>query len=369
MLNRLICFIPLLLAVNVNTTPDTHGGLPGRQGDADSLSTIEQPSQNLSIPTDEAKGYLKEGTLYWGRRVPDDISSRVKVLPQVNFDDHIPKGNYSGITHLFGNYYAVVSDKMDNNEKGYYVFNIDINKKGKITNIRNCGYTRLPGKNEDEEAVAFNPNNKHIYIGDEEGSYIEEYDQATDSLIRRTQIEMYHDRGVHNLQIESLCYDPARQSIFTINEGPLKGDNGLMLRLLQLDGDLMLTHEYTYLLDAPLADPKDISGDYAHGVSELLSLGDGSLLALEREFFVAKAKIGSWVMNKVFRIFPGYQGKQFVAGWRTHMNLLEMNLANYEGMCEGPRLPDGRRVIILCADSQDRYKGFLKDYFRTLVIG
>ena len=74
-------------------------------------------------------------------------------------------------------------------------------------------------------------------------------------------------------------------------------------------------------------------------------------------------------MNKVFRIFPGYQGKQFVAGWRTHMNLLEMNLANYEGMCEGPRLPDGRRVIILCADSQDRYKGFLKDYFRTLVIG
>jgi hypothetical protein len=31
---------------------------------------------------------------------------------------------------------------------------------------------------------------------------------------------------------------------------------------------------------------------------------------------------------------------------------IDVALANYEGMCLGPRLPDGRRCLVLIADTQ-----------------
>ena len=43
-----------------------------------------------------------------------------------------------------------------------------------------------------------------------------------------------------------------------------------------------------------------------------------------------------------------------VTGWITVLGASESGIANYEGMCLGPKLPDGRQVIILCADSQGR---------------
>ena len=45
-----------------------------------------------------------------------------------------------------------------------------------------------------------------------------------------------------------------------------------------------------------------------------------------------------------------------------------LDLANYEGMCLGPVLPDGGRVLILVADSQAGYKGILRDWFKTIVL-
>ena len=168
--------------------------------------------------------------------------------------------------------------------------------------------------------------------------------------------------------MESLTVDRRRVSVFTINEGPLKGDNGLMLRLLEFTPNLNLKKQYTYILDMPLDDSPTIDESHAFGVAELLSLGDGTLLVLEREFKVEGLKIGSWVMNKIFRITPGNPDKTFVTGWRTVLGASDSGLANYEGMCLGPTLPDGRQVIILCADSQNRHMGVLRDWFRTVVL-
>ena len=55
----------------------------------------------------------------------------------------------------------------------------------------------------------------------------------------------------------------------------------------------------------------------------------------------------------------------------TRMNLLQQNFANYEGMCLGRRLADGRQTILLVSDSQGGYgRGpvHLKDYVRVLII-
>jgi hypothetical protein len=63
-----------------------------------------------------------------------------------------------------------------------------------------------------------------------------------------------------------------------------------------------------------------------------------------------------------------FVGKQLVTSWRTSISLLGRKLANFEGMCLGPRTADGGQVIIFVADSQDQYGGILRDWFKTIVV-
>jgi hypothetical protein len=53
-----------------------------------------------------------------------------------------------------------------------------------------------------------------------------------------------------------------------------------------------------------------------------------------------------------------------LAKWRTR----NLRFANYEGMCLGPVLDDGRQVVVLVSDSQNQYGSLLKDWFRTLIV-
>ena len=295
-----------------------------------------------------------------------DIGGREAVLCMPFDARDVPAGNYSGIVRLGGNRYALVSDK--NEQGGYFIFNIDIDDKGNITSVKNRGFRQLESKNLDEEAIAYDKENHNIYIGKEKTSEIVRYNILDGTINGSTVVTDFRDYGYSNRTIESLTYDKRRMSVFTINEGPLKGDNGLMLRLMEYTPNLNLKRQYTYILDMSLDDSPTNDDSHAFGVAELLSLGDGTLLVLEREFKVAGMKIGSWVMNKIFRITPGHPEKTFVTGWRTVLGASDSGLANYEGMCLGPTLPDGRQVIILCADSQDRHMGVLRDWFRTVIL-
>ena len=48
----------------------------------------------------------------------------VKENKQRAFPKNMPAGNYSGIVHIDGNEYAIVSDKSE--KDGFHIFNIDI---------------------------------------------------------------------------------------------------------------------------------------------------------------------------------------------------------------------------------------------------
>lgn len=306
--------------------------------------------------------------------VPDVMTTSVKSgLPHGEvtlgkpFDaEDVPAGNYSGMVRLGGNRYALVSDKADRG--GYFIFNIDIDSLGNITSVKSRGFRQLETRNLDEEAIAYDKDNHNIYIGREETSEIVRYDILDGRRTGVTVVADYRDNGFSNRTIESLTFDRKRLSVFTINEGPLKGDNGLMLRLMEYTPNLNLKKQYTYILDTPLDDSPATDERHVFGVSEIVSMGDGTLLVLEREFKMAGVRIGSWVMNKIFRITPGKPGKTFVTGWRTVLGASDSALANYEGMCLGPKLPDGRQVLILCADSQGRHFGVLRDWFRTVIL-
>lgn len=306
----------------------------------------------------------KLDTIVWNGTIQDaDISKSVKVNKQKYFPS-IPPGNYSGITHIKGSRYALITDKFPS--AGYYIFDITFDKEGQIVNVKNMGFTKTGDTNMDEEAIAFNPFNKHLYIGNEENSTIQEVED--DKVLKTVTIEDFKKYGEHNRIIESLCFDANKRHFYTINESTLKGDQKYLLRLKELDEDLKEVKEYSYRMDTPEIEDNKPVNEHAYGVSELLALGDGTLLVLEREFYVTDLKVGSWVQNKIYRILPGHRRKQFVAKWKTRINFTSYNLANYEGMCLGPKLKNGRQVVILCADSQDQYKGILKDWFRTIIL-
>ena len=294
-----------------------------------------------------------------------DVSRHAAIMQHYNAKD-IPAGNYSGIAYIGGNRYALVSDKAQ--KGGYHIVQIDIDDEGQITDVEYCGFRELEETNQDEEAVAYNRENHSIYIGKEGTSEITRYDILSGEKTANVLVDEYKTFGEFNRTIESLAYDPASLTLYTINEAPLKGDNGLMLRLMAFTPNLSLKAKYTYILDKPIDDSPLVDDNHIFGVAELTALGDGTLLVLEREFRMVGVGIGSWVMNKIFRIRPGEGGKQFVTGWRTHLNVSDFGFGNYEGMCLGPRLNNGKQVIILCADSQDRYMKVLRDWFMTVVI-
>ena len=118
-------------------------------------------------------------------------------------------------------------------------------------------------------------------------------------------------------------------------------------------------------------------------MSALTALDDGRLLVLEREFFVPESKVGAFVNNKIYEVLPDRScaipvngtlrdkkplDKKLFAEWTTSIGLLDFSLANYEGMCLGPRLADGSQVLVLVSDSQYQYAGILADWLMTIVF-
>lgn len=314
----------------------------------------------------------------------------VRECRQRAFPKTVPAGDYSGITHINGNKYAVVSDKSATD--GFFMFTIDIDSvSGELLDVREDGFSGDSVCGGDCEGIAWCEHTSSFFVCREAHSDIVEFDSIGKMTGRSLVIPDMYKSGMGNKGFESLTYDGHEHLFWTVNESTLPADgvratstNGVenILRLQSFGDDLQPEAQYLYKMDAPSANAR--SSEYAMGVSELLALGDGRLLVLEREFFVPKIKLGSVVKCKLYeikpdehdKILPGtsvsdsvrYVSKRLVHSFETRLNLFNRKLANYEGMCIGPTLADGSVVIVLVSDSQSRYAGVLKDWFKTIVI-
>lgn len=317
------------------------------------------------------------------------------VFRQKHFSKTVPPGNYSGIAHLHDDVYAVVSDKADSAYFFYFRLAIDA-QTGRLQRVENLGFARCleGGSGWDREAITQVADGKVVIAS--EGRYgLKEY--------------AYDDKGVTNTHLwectlpqndfypnyvfESTAYDRVHQRLWTISESCLRKDgtpaspqnpvaNKLRLMAFDMKSPSPLA-SYAYQMDLPSTQRKPQT--YVMGVSELCALEDGQLLVLEREAFIPKIKLGAFCKCKLYLVNPlqgqefplssDIQGKQvpflkkrLLMEWKTSLSLFRRSFANYEGMCLGPKLPDGSQVVILLADSQDQYKGVLKDWFKTIVI-
>jgi hypothetical protein len=188
--------------------------------------------------------------------------------------------------------------------------------------------------------------------------------------------------GTNNLSFESLALSPSGQSLFTANERPLPAvgdapadgqtadlENRIRILRYQRHGQTYSPAEQFYYL----TDPDRAAGDV--GVVELIALSGTDLLVLERGFVAGE---GNTV--RVYRV--SLAGAQDVSDEPTLANpdlipvekTLVFDLAdcpdagatippgavqpnalldNFEAMALGPRLPGGRRALLMVSDDNE----------------
>lgn len=349
-------------------------------------------------------------TMSAARRVQEQDSTfhtwtMVREFQQKSFPHTVPPGNYSGITHLHDDIYAVVSDKSDS--ALFFNFRMQINPStGDLEKVENLGYDvyadgsckLLGAKYEvgergfDHEAIA--KVSDSTLVVSSEGKYrLKEYlMKGEPSFSDRTfggdslwEWKVSPSGYYPNYVYESLAFDSIHHRLWTISESTLRKDgepatpqNGLAnkLRLIGFEWNPEsrlhpVKSELLYLMDKPSTDK--VAQAYVMGVSELCVLPDGQLIVLEREAFIPKVKVGAFCHCKLYVVNPyenisGVLPKKLLTEWKTTLTIFGRSFANYEGMCLGPRLEDGSQVIILLSDSQDQYAGVLKDWFKTIVV-
>lgn len=314
---------------------------------------------------------------------------------------------YSGIAPLGGNRYAMVSDKEP--ADGFFTFRIDQNAAtGEVTNVYLEGFHGNASPKVDAtgisvrdcEGVAYFAPSNTLFISGEGDQEILEYNLEGKLTGRRLAVPAQFglNQIVPNYGFEALTYDTANHLFWTTTESTLKADGHAasaqyptaqnVLRLQSFTDDLQPAAQYAYRMDRGRSEK--FGQIYVYGVSEMTALPDGRLLVLEREANIPSGYVGSECRCKLFLVDPK-QGhridsstdlrtldpnqflvKKLLLDFRTSMNITKHNFANYEGMCLGRTLTDGRQTLLLVCDSQGGYgKGpvHLKDYIKVVVLG
>ena len=296
-------------------------------------------------------------------------------LPQTLLDGVQP-GEYSGITWISGDDYAVVSDNLKGG--GIVRFTIPIDADGSVGEVRAepaPGTKAAGGKAPDSEGIAYADGK--LYVSTEQ-QQIREFDldgRATGKAFR-IPADMSVKQIAANRGFEALTFRGGH--FWTTTEAPLLKDSFLprVLRLQRFDRDGKPAGRYFYQTGLPGKSATEAAGAqaYVFGVPALSALDDGRLLVLEREVFVPKGGfltklLDSFTESRIYVVDPvhdpaGILRKSLLCSFTTGA----VDLANYEGMCLGPVLPDGSRTILLIADSQNGSGGLTGEYVKVILL-
>ena len=292
----------------------------------------------------------------------------------------------------------MVSDKEA--QDGFFVFRIRQDERtGQVTEVVNEGFRGTDSalkSGRDAEGVAFVPEDSLVWISGEADQRIVAYRMDGAPVHRELAVPPALGRSAitPNYGFEALGYDRASELFWTVTENALKADgrvaepgagHGVCLRLQSFGRDGLPRASYVYPLDMPESEAK--GKQYAFGVVAIWPQEGGRLWVMEREFNVPKRRLKARTDMKIYEVVPGsgtalpentlserLSGyalkKELVAAFSTRMRLVRPKLANYEGLCEGSRLADGRRTWLLVSDSQGGYGNrlcHLRDWIRVCV--
>ena len=270
---------------------------------------------------------------------------------------------------------------VDDNRKGGGIlfFSIPIGADGTVGRVlmqAADGTLEATGKAQDCEGVAYVPSTGTLFVSTEKQE-IREYDlsgRATGKALR-----IPSDLGAARIQanrgFEALSYNETTGLFWTTTESPLKKDTFLpgILRLQSFTADGAPAERYLYQTDTPLKTAANTAA-YVFGIPTVTALDDGRLLVLEREVYVPNGSIWNKLQNaftetNLYLVDPvhdtaGILRKSLLCSFRTGA----LDLANFEGMCLGPTLPDGTQTLLLIADSQKGSGGLTNEYVKVILL-
>jgi hypothetical protein len=290
----------------------------------------------------------------------------------------IEAGEYSGITWLADNRYAVVDDNLKGG--GILLFTIPLDNYGSVGDVSMrpvAGTVQATGRLRDNEGVAFVPSLGTLYVSSESHQEILEYDLGGNETGKslRVPADLAVKTISDNRGFEALTYNDITGLFWTTTEAPLKKDTFLpnILRLQSFDKDGKPAERYLYQADEPLKSAANTVA-YVFGIPAMAALDDGRLLVLEREVYVPKGSIWdklqkSFTALNLYLVDPvhdtaGILRKSLLCSFTTSA----LDLANYEGMCLGPTLPDGARCLVLIADSENGSGGLTQEYVKVILL-
>lgn len=179
-----------------------------------------------------------------------------------------------------------------------------------------------------------------------------------------------HEAGIRdNGSLEGMSYTPDYRQLWVSVEEPLYEDgpridthfNGSYIRMFGFDRfTKKQIGEYAYQPDKVVRTPKPATGFRVNGIPEILFLDSTRLLVMERSYstgydgcsikiYLANLSEGTDISH-----VPSLSNRSDIKplGKTLMFNLDDLGfyIDNVEGMCWGPRLPNGKRSLILVSD-------------------
>ncbi|MGI5869420.1 MAG: esterase-like activity of phytase family protein [Kiritimatiellia bacterium] len=279
----------------------------------------------------------------------------------------------SGIAWAGGDlFYAV-----DDTDKMLYPVTININRStGSFAQSDIAiGTGVLTAGGHDLEGCAFDPASGALWISDETGATIREFDVLTGELLRSAPVPSVMTQCRGNYSLEALTISGDGRTMWTANEEalPCDGDlstktTGSTVRLTKFTRGSVRDNwtaagQWAYVTEPVGTDPCVYNGETLtrSGVSALAALPDGTLLVLERTCYKSGMFPPVYFRIGIYQV--NFAGATEVSGHASLTNapytatqkslLIGKNYStflNYEGMCLGPRLDDGSSLLVLVSD-------------------
>ncbi|MCR5751816.1 MAG: esterase-like activity of phytase family protein [Kiritimatiellae bacterium] len=262
---------------------------------------------------------------------------------------------------------------IDDTDKKLYPFTLAIDRSN--GSLATSGITIGTGvamtSGSDMEGCAYDPCSGNVWISDESGAYIREYNPATGAIVRTAPVPAIQKKYSSNYSLEALTISGDGLTMWTSNEEALTVDGdlasasaGSVVRLTRFKRDSVRDNwtpdgEWAYVTDKITTEKDQYSRS---GVSGLCALPDGTLLTLERRCYNTSGFFPDFTI-KIYQVnFSGatdvsslssLKGASYTATKKTQLWTFTdtQSMPNFEGICLGPRLNDGSCVLVLVGDA------------------
>ncbi|HEY2826976.1 MAG TPA: esterase-like activity of phytase family protein [Pirellulales bacterium] len=275
----------------------------------------------------------------------------------------------SGIACGFDNHYVAI---MDNSNRLVFL-KVTFKDDGTIDQATVTGGHTIP-TSRDYEGIAYTGQSRNsVFLSNEAtppppALYEYSLDKSA-KLLQTVSMPPVFKYQVDNRGLESLTRRPDGKEMWTANEEALTADGpvsttstGNVVRLVRLNvtGDMVKpAQEYAYIVE-PIH--RGVGQPVCSGLSDLVDLPDGTLLTLERSAiegiptfetriyqvdFAGATDISKGVLADGLKdqVYTPVGKRQLFASSRIGENL--------EGLCLGPTLPNGNRVLLGVVDNGD----------------